>query len=163
MEMSKGFYAMERNLKPILHNALLSNRLTDDDYLFKATGNIVFNRIRERGELGGESFRNLCKLEAELVIKRFQYEFSEKNKDLYKSRIEVLEILIKEVLPLVNDEFKAKGDIEQTKLYELRERETRALEQYEHDKKMLKKEIYLCCLVFVIGILAIPFVIHFSR
>ena len=164
MEVSKGFYAMEKNIKPILLNALTSNRLTDDDYLFKATANTVFNRIKERGELGGESFRNLCKLEAELVIKKFQLEFSEKDSNIYIDRIEIIQILIKEVLPLVNDEFNVKSDIKQTKLYELRLKEERAKEQYEVDRIALKNEITLVVLFigfsFIIGI---PTIIHFFK
>lgn len=164
MEMSKGFYAMEKNIKPILLNALTSNRLKDDDYLFKATANTVFNRIKERGELGGESFRNLCKLEAELVIRKFQLEFSEKDTQVYRDRIEIIQILIKEVLPLVKDEFNVKSDVEQTKLYELRQKEERAKEQYEFDKMALRNEIILCVSFIGIGLLiGIPALFHFLK
>lgn len=164
MEMSKGFYAMEKNIRPILLNALTSNKLADDDYLFKATANTVFNRIRERGELGGESFRNLCKLEAELVIRKFQLEFSEKDRNIYRDRIEIIQILIKEVLLLVKDEFNVKSDVEQTKLYELRQKEERAKEQYEIDRMALKNEITLVVLFIGFGLLiGIPTIIFFFK
>lgn len=158
-EMSKGFYAMQEKILTVL-KIMHEEQLTNYKMVWSAINIIVKTRIGERGDLGGESFKNMCTLEAELIIKKFYLTRVDDNESaLFKGltkRIEELHLLIENLQPLVSQEFNAKSDILESKIKRQREKEKRKDLEYEAKQERFKNDLLSTLVLICLSLVLIP-------
>lgn len=161
-EFTRGYYSMKNNMLPILVLIQKEGNILNESICFNECDSIIRTRIDERGDLGGESFTNLCKLEAEFIIKLFQSSYeTNKNLEKIKLRMSELKYLIDNLQILVKTEFNAKSLIMETALKQQRLQEDRNNIKNDFNNEKLRREFRTVFAVVILGFLAIPLLLKF--